>query len=228
MTRGRRPQGNYKGKSKVLSTRITTEIREAIEASARAKGHSLSQEIEHRLRRSFDEDQSMIERFGGRRNYSVLRLISSYMDAMHNPINLEASWLDDPYIFAQLARAIMVMLDQLRPAGDPMPPITSALALAPDTYQGDQIAAHLLQAVKDALPGTLPTKTDESWPAALIRADLGEIADRINVSVDSGEGIREWAETLVPREKGETDEAWRRRAAAQILGTRIKDKGDES
>src|SRR5216684_140146 len=115
MARGRRPQGNYKGKDKVLSTRITAELREAIEASSRAKDHSLSQEIEHRLRRSFSEDQNIMERFGNRRNYAVLRLISSYMDVIHNPTNLEASWLDDPYVFAQLAKAIMVVFDQLRP-----------------------------------------------------------------------------------------------------------------
>jgi hypothetical protein len=228
MARGRRPQGNYKGKAKVLSTRITTELREAIEASADAKGHSLSQEIEHRLRRSFDEDQNIIERFGNRRNYAVLRLISSYMDAMHNPTNLEASWLDDPYVFAQLAKAIIVMLDQLRPPGDPTPPISSALALAPNTYQGDQVAAYLLQAVKDASPGTLPTKTDKFWPAALIRADLGEIGDRISISPDAGDAITRFAEQLVPRQNNETDEDWRKRATvAEILAMRLKDKGDK-
>jgi len=149
------------------------------------------------------------------------------MDVMHNPTNLEASWLDDPYVFAQLARAIRVMLDQLRPAGDATPPITSTLALAPDTYQGDQIAAHLLQAVKDALPGTLPTKTDESWPAALIRADLGEIADRISISPDTGDAITGFAEQLVPRQNDETDEDWRKRATAGILAMRLKGKGDK-
>jgi len=149
------------------------------------------------------------------------------MDAMHNPTNLETSWLDDPYVFAQLARAIMIMLDQLRPAGDPTPPITSTLALAPDTYQGDQIAAHLLQAVKDALPGTLPTKTDESWPAALIRADLGEIADRISISPITEDDLQEYYEKIVPRKDNETDADWRKRATAELLLARIKGKGDE-
>jgi hypothetical protein len=228
MARGRRPQGNYKGKGKVLSTRITAELREAIEESSRTNGLSLSQEIEHRLRRSFDEDQSIIKIFGNRRNYAVLRLISSYMAVIHNPTNLEASWLDDPFVFAQLAKAIMVMLDQLRPPGDPTPPISSALALAPDTYQGDQVAAHLLQAVKEASPGRLPTKTDKSWPAAIIRADLGEVADRISISPDVGDAITEFAKQMVPRQNDETDEDWRKRVAAGILAMRLKGTGDKA
>jgi len=149
------------------------------------------------------------------------------MDVIHNPANLEASWLDDAYVFAQLAKAIMVMLDQFRPPGVPAPPITSALALAPDTYQGDQIAAHLLQAVKDASPGRLPVKTDEAWPAALIRADLGEIADRINISPMTGDDLKEHLEQLVPRKDDETEEGWRTRATAEILSMRLKGKGDK-
>jgi hypothetical protein len=221
--RGRRASGNYKQKTHVFSTRITADLREALGVAANNKGHSLSQEVEHRLRRSFDEDIGIIERFGNRRNYSVLRLISSYMDAIYNPIDLQASWLDDPYVFAQLVKAVSVMLAQLRPPGDPAPPAGSTMALAPDTFQGDVAAAYWLGMVKAAEPDMLPVggNNKETNLAALIRSDLGQIAERIDIPTNYLEDkFREWTESVVPRNEGEDDEAYRRRAPPTVLSIR--------
>lgn len=218
MPRGRRPQGNYKGKTKVLSTRITAELSAALRQSAAIKGHSVSQEIEHRLRRSFGEDLGIIERFGNRRNYAVLRLISSYMDALYKPGDLDASWLDDPYIFAQLERAVALMFDQLRPAGDARPPLYSTIGLSPDDYQATQVGAALLEAVKAADPGVLPI----TGLAALIRDDLGAVADRITAKPDDGEALAAWLRRLVPRRENESEDAYRSRALGEILAMRQK------
>src|SRR5689334_20687046 len=84
-TRGRKPTGNYKLKTDVMSTRIREDTKAALQAAAKARGHSLSQEIELRLRRSFDEDKGLIERFGSRRNYAILRLLGDLMDLVQNP-----------------------------------------------------------------------------------------------------------------------------------------------
>jgi hypothetical protein len=223
VARGRRPQGAYRGKGSVLSTRITPELRQELEAAAQAKGHSLSQEIEHRLRRSFEEDRGIIERFGNRRNYAVLRLIASYMDVLYKPGDLNASWLDDPYVFAQLEKALALTVEQLRPPGDATPPVQDALALAPDTFQGAQIGAAWLQAVKTAEAGVLPITTSEDKRlAAHIRSDLGEIADRITAKPDDGRSFGLWLQGVVPRQEGETDDAYRRRAVATILDKRKK------
>ncbi len=53
---GRPPAGPYEGKRKTLSTRITPELRDKLEAASKASGRSLSQEIELRLDRSFQTD----------------------------------------------------------------------------------------------------------------------------------------------------------------------------
>src|SRR5260370_29338480 len=99
------------------------------------------------------------------------------MDAMRNPGNpVNASWLDDAYLYEQLTTAVTIMLDQLRPPGDPADtPFTGWSG----SFQGTQNAARLLLDVKDASPGTLPI--NHKYPVALIPDDLGDIADRIHI-----------------------------------------------
>jgi hypothetical protein len=46
---GRKPRGEFKGKSATLTTRITPETRAAMESAAQKSGRSLSQEVERRL-----------------------------------------------------------------------------------------------------------------------------------------------------------------------------------
>ena len=46
---GRKPRGEFKGKSATLTTRITPETRAAMERAAQKSGRSLSQEVERRL-----------------------------------------------------------------------------------------------------------------------------------------------------------------------------------
>jgi hypothetical protein len=53
---GRKPHGEFRGKSAVLTTRITQETRDALESAAAASKRSLSQEIESRLRESLTPD----------------------------------------------------------------------------------------------------------------------------------------------------------------------------
>ena len=53
---GRKPQGEYKGKTATLTTRIEPDTRTALEKAAKETGRSLSQEIENRLRRSIASD----------------------------------------------------------------------------------------------------------------------------------------------------------------------------
>ncbi len=148
MARGRRPQGHYKGKGSVLSTRITAELREAIEAAATAKGHSLSQEIEHRLRRSFDEDTALNERLGGRRNYAALRLIAALMGTFGDP----QAWLDDRRLFDRLVRMTGTVLAELRPPGSTTPEDDIERAIR-DVQSAERVAFTLL-AVRDEASDT--------------------------------------------------------------------------
>src|SRR5215831_7324793 len=97
MGKGPRPKGEYAGKSSVFSTRIRPDLRKSLERAAKTSGRSLSQEVEHRLRRSFVEDDKIADAFGDRRTYRLMRLMS---DAIHLSLNKnDENWLDDPFRF---------------------------------------------------------------------------------------------------------------------------------
>ena len=111
---GRVPRGEFTGKTAVLSTRIRQDTREALQAAAIASGKSLSQEIEFRLRRSFDKDDSIRAECGNRRNYGVLKLMAAIFELAPNET---ASWLDDTVNFNHTVAAAMQVLIALRPPG---------------------------------------------------------------------------------------------------------------
>ncbi len=175
--RGRKPRGNYKQKTHVFSTRITADLRDALGSAAIESKHSLSQEVEQRLRRSFLNDREIMSVFGNRRNYAVLRMISSLMEMIRNPAAPDIDWLDDPYSFDQLLKAISMVLEELRPPGDRVPPhLADPIEARVAELQPNIVAGELLFAVKDA-SAELPLSS--SSPAPLIHADLGDAAARI-------------------------------------------------
>jgi len=49
---GRKPQGEFHGKSTTMTTRITPMLRKALDEACEASGRSLSQEVEYRLAQS--------------------------------------------------------------------------------------------------------------------------------------------------------------------------------
>src|SRR5262245_32519160 len=53
---GRKPRGEFKGKTETLTTRITPQTRAELERAAKKSRRSLSQEVEHRLDYSIRRD----------------------------------------------------------------------------------------------------------------------------------------------------------------------------
>ena len=65
--RGPHPKGEYGGKiarTAVLSTRLQPDTRARLSEAAKASGRSLSQELEHRLRGSFIEEDKVVDFYG--------------------------------------------------------------------------------------------------------------------------------------------------------------------
>jgi hypothetical protein len=116
-----KPRGESAGKSTVFSTRITPELRRAIERAAAESGRSLSQEIEFRLRRSFDEDAKIVEIFGGQQIYALMRLIGCVLTMQDRT----TSWLSDQVAFDLATHAIGKMLKMFRPGGGDVKEITA-------------------------------------------------------------------------------------------------------
>ena len=200
--RGRKPKGEYVGKTEVFSTRLRPDTKAAIVAAAAKSGRSMSQEVEHRLRRSFDEDRDLIERFGGRQNYAMLRLIGSCLDVNVNPNDLDSSWLDDPYVFEQTVKSVVSVLGAFRPPGDPEfkdPDAPMLEAAAP--IQGMERAAYGLFEVISASDQVLIDASGSVDVASAIKDDLGPLIKRVRIVRGNAEDLRRAAEELERREK---------------------------
>lgn len=203
--RGPAPKGEFSDKSKVISTRIRADTREALEAAAAASGRSLSQEIERRLRRSFDIDRGSVAHLGGPQMYAILRTISAVMDLAgkqafffrNKALPENTDWLRDPYAYDQAMRAVAHVLEGFRPPGDPSPPALRPLvdeagnSAPPETMArvraglaraGEGSANRFLGIIDRVEPGQpLPSDglTAEEAVAQRIKDDLGPIAGHL-------------------------------------------------
>jgi hypothetical protein len=190
--RGPAPRGEYAGKSQVLSTRIRPDTRKFLTDAAAASGRSLSQEIEHRLRRSFIEDDKITSTFGNRRNYRLMQVIAITVGELYrkdDPTGAERDWLDDPVLFQQAEAAVTALLSSLRP-----PPSNSAApstAAPSNDWVGETLRSPVVGLQKMALTFDAIQNADPALPldrgsrrqhlAALMKGDLGDLADRVNV-----------------------------------------------
>src|SRR6185437_12266556 len=89
-----------------LSVRIATSLRDQLEAARRAteSDRTLSQEVEMRLRQSFDIDGEIKKRFGSASAYGLLRMMAHGIEIVQWNCNAssgaeEKPWIDDPVVF---------------------------------------------------------------------------------------------------------------------------------
>lgn len=108
------PKGEYVGKTAVFSTRIRPDLRSKLEEATKVSGRSLSQEVEHRLRRSFVEDDKIADAFGDRRTYRLMRMMA---DAMHLSAGSQTDWLSNPFDFHIAISAALGVLEAVSPEG---------------------------------------------------------------------------------------------------------------
>jgi len=222
-TTGRKPQGPYADKGSVFSARIRSDTRQAIEDAAHKSGRSLAQEIEHRLRRSFDDDRAISQRFGSRETYAIARLIGLAVEIERG--SEPGTWLNDVRLFDQTMTAIDALMKQMRPAGArPMRPATApvsseigiswqrAFEVVRDS-SGLQTASMIIAELRGASFG-LPLVRDEQpkrsrgsrapsraerierWKKDIhwLRSDLGSLTDRFNAEAARDELLQHEAE----------------------------------
>ena len=171
MAKGPAPKGEYTGKSSVFSTRIRPDLREELEAATKTSGRSLSQEVEHRLRRSFVEDDKIADAFGDRRTYRMMRLISDAIHLSQENHHRPNSWLDHSYAFEIAVYAARGVLEAVQPNG----PALDDDALNASAALGDMIAAKIWRDVvkaDDSIPLSESTLADRI--NSIAKADIGE------------------------------------------------------
>ena len=109
---GPRPQGPFAEKRKTLTTRITEKTRARLEEGAAASDRSLSQEIEFRLERSFQDEDALNREFGGVDNYRISKLLFAVVPIIE--ADTGRSWREHGPTFSQVASAWATILEMLR------------------------------------------------------------------------------------------------------------------
>ena len=96
--RGRPPRGEHRDVRERLSVRMTTELKGRLESEARANEHSLTQELETRLRDSFEKHDKMTREFAeDRETLGLLRLIGQTVNMLQAVTG--QTWIKDRYTF---------------------------------------------------------------------------------------------------------------------------------
>ena len=132
--RGPRPKGEYGGmlgRTAVLSTRLQPDTRKRLSAAAKANERSLSQELEHRLRKTFIDDDNVLDFYGSQSNAAVVKLLGTVIQSTctnwlvktRDGWILDAhkdsgEWLRDPKLFDGVLTAIVHALMWFKPSGD--------------------------------------------------------------------------------------------------------------
>ena len=131
--RGPQPKGEYGGKiarTAVLSTRLQPDTRARLSKAAKASGRSLSQELEHRLRGSFIEEDRVVDFYGCESNAAILKVIGTVIQSTCTSWRVKTAegwvpdvhkdpgeWLRDPKLFDQALTAIVHTLMWFKPSG---------------------------------------------------------------------------------------------------------------
>jgi len=121
--RGRPLKDEASRKSEPVSIRLTPELRSRLEAERMSADpeRTLSQEIDQRIRESFDLDKSIKKELGGAdRYYWLLRLVAQ--DIVFLEHQTGRRFMEDRFTFDQVIAAINTILDHFKPPGASSPP----------------------------------------------------------------------------------------------------------
>jgi hypothetical protein len=121
--RGPQPKGQYGGtneRTAVFTTRLRPESRKRLEEAAKASGRSLSQELEHRLRQAFGQDDSDLKLYGTKENAAIVNLIGATIQIVSKTASnrRKHDWLNEQWLFDDVMAAIRHVLLSFRPGGD--------------------------------------------------------------------------------------------------------------
>jgi hypothetical protein len=121
---GRKPQGEFGGKSAVFSTRITPELRAALGREAARSGRSVSQEVERRLRDSLEMPSELQKEWGPPHIRILAKLLSDVTHSVEGRLGAhpfdekpsEFAWHKNGHTHAAVCTAINAILARWKPA----------------------------------------------------------------------------------------------------------------
>jgi hypothetical protein len=122
---GRKPRGEYRGKSATLATRIRPDTRAALDRAARENKRSLSQEVEYRLRHSIGSDDRKKRGKHIRALGEAVMLVAQFVERA-----TEKRWNEDAFTGEALRRGVEFLISHCAPRGTPVTPKSVEEAVA--------------------------------------------------------------------------------------------------
>lgn len=125
---GRKPRGEYAGKTATITTRITPAVRAGLEREARRNGRSLSQEIEKRLDDSLKAGNRKLQdrAWGLPRHKALAAVLANVLQRAEDWTGIEGfdgrDYRRDPFTFEVGRLAFALLLERLRPVGEVVAP----------------------------------------------------------------------------------------------------------
>jgi hypothetical protein len=132
--RGPQPKGEYGRqitRTAVFSTRLQPDTRARLVRAAKVNRRSLSQELEHRLRSGFIQEDNVVDFYGSDSNAAIVKLIGAVIQSTCTSwrVKTEGGWVPDPHkdpgewlrdqkLFDQVLTAINHALMWFRPGGE--------------------------------------------------------------------------------------------------------------
>jgi hypothetical protein len=175
--RGPAPKGEYGRKTAVLSFRMQPDTRSRLDEARKDSKRSLTQETEHRLRRTFIDDDRAVEFYGSKENEALIKLIGLVIQATSSIKRVSDSrksksrWLDDPDMFDEVLRGIVNALEQFRPQGK----VTKTFK----TQTAKFAALTAVREIQEADPSLSIMKGSLRQHAmSLLKSELGELVNR--------------------------------------------------
>ncbi|MFZ0460143.1 MAG: hypothetical protein WAM17_17220 [Rhodoplanes sp.] len=138
----------------------------------------LSQELEHRLRRSFIEDDKAVDFYGSEQTAAIVKLIGAVIQSNAATISPKSKkqyeWLKHPFVFDNVMMAIRHVLLWFRPGGDSG---LQEITLGTATNTVDQ----LINEIRSADP-SLPIAAGSSrqHAMAMLKDKLGDLVTARN------------------------------------------------
>jgi hypothetical protein len=183
--RGPQAKGEYGrkiGRTAVLSTRLQPDTRARLAGAARARGRSLSQELEHRLRRTFLDDDKVVEFFGSQSTAAILKMLGAVIQVAGTNWLVKGpegwgpdvkkdpdEWLRDPALFDQVRTAIVHTLMWFKPSGGRDDRI----------FFYNSTAEQIIKEIQSADPSLpIAKRSTRQHAMALLKDGLGDLARR--------------------------------------------------
>jgi hypothetical protein len=191
--RGRPRVAEDRRKLKNFTFRGRSELHEKLRVAAQESGRSVSEEIEQRLSKSFDQSPTPEQIFGTQELYGIMQLLAAAMDetghitAIYAGLDRDsAAWLHNAFSFGQAKLAAIKILEALQPEGDQNPPRQAGdgrgLGIGPHAAFQAMGASIAELAIREASSGQSRFDSESGKArAGRINRALGAIADRLQV-----------------------------------------------